>query len=330
MSQESSDETLTVTLKVLKKSKELQSYCNKTSNRTMHFFNVIGGNGTETYKIRIYQKARFDMIKEGMSFKFQNALKKTGNELWVTSKSIIAYAASVETSEDIQVPNLPENAPQQGERKLLKDALQSPDKSEVTGKIFKVSPLKYRQEGSLAVKSIMIKDTSSVAKVCLFNKNALSPFNVGDTVKVTNVYPKVFQTRKQLTTCPTSSCEFVADNKVNLSDEDFGFANLDPDFSEELENTTPEEIVLTDFTDVDVYICCDNAACRQKKYVEGECPVCQRTSSSSKTFRVNFLFKRGEKKDLKTTVFKSMLEIILQEELIGADSNVDHEATYQI
>uniref|UniRef100_A0A8W8MKJ3 Uncharacterized protein n=1 Tax=Magallana gigas TaxID=29159 RepID=A0A8W8MKJ3_MAGGI len=42
MSQESSDETLTVTLKVLKKSKELQSYCNKTSNRTMHFFNVIG------------------------------------------------------------------------------------------------------------------------------------------------------------------------------------------------------------------------------------------------------------------------------------------------
>lgn len=53
--------------------------------------------------------------------------------------------------------------------------------------------------------------------------------------------------------------KFVADNKVNLSDEDFGFANLDPDFSEELENTTPEEIVLTDFTDVDVYICCDNA-----------------------------------------------------------------------
>lgn len=104
----------------------------------MHFFNVIGGNGTETYKIRIYQKARFDMIKEGMSFKFQNALKKTENELWITSRSIIAYAASVETSEDIQVPNLPENAPQQGERKLLKDALQSPDKSEVTGKIFKV------------------------------------------------------------------------------------------------------------------------------------------------------------------------------------------------
>lgn len=99
----------------------------------MHFFNVIGGNGTETYKIRIYQKARFDMIKE-----VQNALKKTGNELWITSRSIIAYAASVETSEDIQVPNLPENAPQQGERKLLKDALQSPDKAEVTGKIFKV------------------------------------------------------------------------------------------------------------------------------------------------------------------------------------------------
>lgn len=47
--------------------------------------------------------------------------------------------------------------------------------------------------------------------------------------------------------------------KVNLSDEDFSFANLDPDFSEELEKTTPEEIVLINFTDVDVYICCDNA-----------------------------------------------------------------------
>uniref|UniRef100_A0A8W8NJL3 Uncharacterized protein n=1 Tax=Magallana gigas TaxID=29159 RepID=A0A8W8NJL3_MAGGI len=218
----------------------------------MHFFNVIGGNGTETYKIRIYQKARFDMIKERMSFKFQNALKKTGNELWITSRSIIAYAASVETIEEIEVPNLPENAPQQGELKLLKDALQSPGKSEVTGEIFKVSPLKYRQEGSLAVKSIMIKDTSSVAKVCLFNKNALSRFNVGDTVKVTNDYPKVFQTRIQLITCPTSS--------LNLSDEDFCFANLDPDFSEELEKT-PEEIVLINFTDVDVYVCCDNAVC---------------------------------------------------------------------
>lgn len=36
------------------------------------------------------------------------------------------------------------------------------------------------------------------------------------------------------------------------------FANIDPDCSEELGNKTPEEIVLTDFTNVDVYICCDN------------------------------------------------------------------------
>ncbi|XP_061170865.1 uncharacterized protein LOC133180335 [Saccostrea echinata] len=314
-SQESLDETVTVTLKVLKKSKELQSYFNKSSNKTMHFFNIIGGKGTEVYKIRIYQKARFDMIKEGMTFKFQNALKKTSTDLWITSKSVIAYAASVETSQEVDIPTLPENSPAQGEPKPLKDALQSPDKSQVTGKIFKVSPLKYRQEGSLAVKSIMIKDSTSVAKVCLFNKNVLSPFNVGDTVKVTNVYPKVFQTRKQLTTCPTSSCEFVADNNVQLGEEDMDCANLDPDFSEELENTMPEEIVLTDFTDVDVYICCDNAACRQKKYVDRECPVCKRTSSIKKTFRVTFLFKKGEKQDLKTTVFKSMLDNILQEEL---------------
>lgn len=38
----------------------------------------------------------------------------------------------------------------------------------------------------------MIKDISSVVKVCLFNKNVLSLFNVGDIVKVINVYLKVF------------------------------------------------------------------------------------------------------------------------------------------
>lgn len=94
----------------------------------MHFFNIISGNDTEAYKIRIYQKARFDIIKKGMNLKFQYALKKTGNELWISS-SIIAYAASVETSEDIEVSYLPENAPQQGKSKLLKDVLPSPDKS---------------------------------------------------------------------------------------------------------------------------------------------------------------------------------------------------------
>lgn len=52
--------------------------------------------------------------------------------------------------------------------------------------------------------------------------------------------------------------KFVVDNKVNFSDEDFGFVNFDLDFLEELENIIFEEIVFIDFIDVDVYICCDN------------------------------------------------------------------------
>lgn len=32
----------------------LKFFCNKILNRIMYFFNVIGGNGIEIYKIRIY------------------------------------------------------------------------------------------------------------------------------------------------------------------------------------------------------------------------------------------------------------------------------------
>ena len=69
-----------------------------------------------------------------------------------------------------------------------------------------VSPVKYCQ-GSLSVKALLLKDNSSVAKVCLFNKNAEQKFQPGDTIKVTSVFPKIWLHRKQLTSCPASSCE---------------------------------------------------------------------------------------------------------------------------
>ena len=88
---------------------EMQSYFNKTSNRWMFYFNIIGAKGDKCYRMRVYQKTKFDMIQEGMTFKFHNALNKGNDELWVTSRSIIAYAAVVETDNNLAVPSLPED-----------------------------------------------------------------------------------------------------------------------------------------------------------------------------------------------------------------------------
>lgn len=72
---------------------------------------------------------------------------------------------------------------------------------------FKVSPLRYRQEGTLAVKSLILKDQKTTAKVCLFADNAELPFNAGDVVKVSAVYKKQYNQRAQLTSSPASVCE---------------------------------------------------------------------------------------------------------------------------
>lgn len=75
--------------------------------------------------------------------------------------------------------------------------------------VFWVSPLKYRQNGALAVKALLLKDQEKTAKVCLFGRNAETPYSKGETVKITAVYPKKYMDTLQLTTSPASTCEVI-------------------------------------------------------------------------------------------------------------------------
>lgn len=49
------------------------------------------------------------------------------------------------------------------------------------------SPIKYVRDGNLAVKSILLKDNSTVAKVCLFDKLAENEYAEGNNLQITAV-----------------------------------------------------------------------------------------------------------------------------------------------
>lgn len=66
--------------------------------------------------------------------------------------------------------------------------------------------MRFRQEGALAVRSLLIKEQKDTAKVCL-GPNAETNYASGDCVKVSAVYPKTYYQKLQLTTSPASTCE---------------------------------------------------------------------------------------------------------------------------
>ncbi|XP_078330842.1 uncharacterized protein LOC144624760 [Crassostrea virginica] len=246
-----------IQLHVLKVSEKIASYMNK-SNKEMKYFNCVGAIGDYVIRLRIYLTSKFTMIKPGTSFKFVNVSKRGEKEYWVTSQSKVLYTSVVETNITADSVLLPEEIPPEGEVKLIKDALKSPEKSIIAGKIVKVSPLKYRQNGALAVKALLLKDQEKTAKVCLFGRNAETPYSKGETVKITAVYPKKYMDTLQLTTSPASTCEFIHDEpSIHINDDDGEDFNTDVDFMED-QDDTPIPIILTDFADIDIYQCCSN------------------------------------------------------------------------
>lgn len=105
----------------------------------MVYFNVLG---LETFThIRVYQKAKYNVIKEGTYFKFSNLVKKDEELYWATASSVIAYTSIVEVNEDTEKnpPSLPEERPIGGLEQDLKGALNSPEKFTITGKVVMVS-----------------------------------------------------------------------------------------------------------------------------------------------------------------------------------------------
>ncbi|XP_061170323.1 uncharacterized protein LOC133179633 [Saccostrea echinata] len=84
-----------------------------------------------------------------------------------------------------------------------------------------VSPIKYVRDGNLAVKSILLKDNSTVAKVCLFDKLAENEYAEGNNLQITAVYPKKYLGVDQLTATAVSKCQFLSDqNFPEMIEED--------------------------------------------------------------------------------------------------------------
>lgn len=124
----------TVTMKVLKVSKEIQTY--KGPKYDMRYFNIVAGNMEEILHIRCYQTQKFTIIRPGRSFKFVDLIKK-GDACWIVSSTKVAFAQTVETGTFGNVV-LPEEQPPAGSKRKINDALKTPEKSSITGKIIQV------------------------------------------------------------------------------------------------------------------------------------------------------------------------------------------------
>jgi hypothetical protein len=71
-----------------------------------------------------------------------------------------------------------------------------------------VSPLTFRREGTLAVRSLALKDVSGPpVKVTLFDKLATETYNPEAVVEVTGLYHKTFNNRVQLTATNNTTCQ---------------------------------------------------------------------------------------------------------------------------
>jgi hypothetical protein len=125
-------------LQVCRLSKEMQAYKNSKTGKTMKFFNLVCAENMKTYHVRVYLTGKYDTFKQGMTYKFKNVVVKGENELWVTKDTTIAYASPVKVDPSLKIPPLPEDVPPQGVIENLPEALKSPSKSTVTGKIVKV------------------------------------------------------------------------------------------------------------------------------------------------------------------------------------------------
>ncbi|WAR24655.1 hypothetical protein MAR_038324, partial [Mya arenaria] len=247
-------------MKVLNKSKELITY---TSGATqMAYFNLVCAREDELLHIRVYQRHKFTMVRVGMTYKFSSLVKK-GDTCWCVSGSSIAYAAPVEVGcYPAHKTLLPEEEPATGCKRSLQDAITSPQKSTIVGKIAKVSPLTFRRDGTLAVRSLALKDASGPAvKVTLFEKFATDTYNPEAVIEVSGVYQKTYNNRVQLTATSSTTCQFLANTSlpdVVIDDADIIKFNEDPDFKVNDETTSAQALTVDSILDVDVYKCCTN------------------------------------------------------------------------
>ncbi|XP_078313431.1 uncharacterized protein LOC111105609 isoform X2 [Crassostrea virginica] len=311
------DESVSKCLRVMKKSQQLLHYNNTKTNKEMKYFNFVGAEGDNAVTVKCYITSKFNTIEPGLSFRFQNLTPRGKSEYWATSKTMISYTSTVDVNPDIVLPYLPENLPPDGLSQSLQEALNSSEKSIIMGKIVKVSPIKYVRDGNLAVKSLLLKDNSTVAKVCLFDKLAEGEYEEGSNLQITAVYAKKYLNFEQLTSTAQTKCQFLSDqNFPNKTEEDFQRFQSDGDFLDSTSELMPSIVTLTNILDMDIYDVCSNDACREKKMIKEKCPVCGgHKKKAEKNIRVTFLFSTESKKDQKATIFKDTLQEIVKDKI---------------
>ncbi|XP_060555681.1 uncharacterized protein LOC132716425, partial [Ruditapes philippinarum] len=307
-------ETKTLTLKVIKKSTELITY--KNGSNEISYFNIIGANGTDIHHIRVYQRHKFCMVRVGVTLKIVGLIKK-GESWWCVSSRNISYAKPVNTYIDNNQVVLPEDEPVAGSKRSIKDALDSPQKSTVVAKVLKVSPLKFQREGSLAVRSLGLKDESGTpVKVSLFGKLAAQEYVPNSVIQLTSVYNKVYNSRQQLTATKDTHFEYVANHKlqnVSCTSSDGFVFNDDPDFNENNDkDCLSEDMFVTSIYDLALYDAGTNSGCRKKKLQGGKCPSCNGTTSD-KSIRMKVEVAKHEDEEGKTiTIFQRDAEVIFE------------------
>lgn len=73
--------------------------------------------------------------------------------------------------------------------------------------LLQVSPIKHGQNGTLPIKSLILKDKTATAKICLFGKNAKLDYRPGNMLEVSGVYPKEYRNVTQLASTKTTKCQ---------------------------------------------------------------------------------------------------------------------------
>ncbi|XP_045174330.2 uncharacterized protein LOC123535655 [Mercenaria mercenaria] len=120
-----------------------------------------------------------------------------------------------------------------------------------------VSPVKYCQEGSLAVRCLGLKDESGLAKVALFSDLAEKTYRECKVIELSGVYKKEHQSKKQLAMTHGTKHQFLPDDtvKVDITEGDSEHFKSDKDFCLE-DNEILSNFELDAIYEVTGYDCC--------------------------------------------------------------------------
>ena len=138
--QASTSSSLSVTVKILRKSPALNSY-DKPREDKITYFNIIGCDLDIYCTIRIYNRRHFEKLVQGITYHLTCLIKKGNNLLWQLSKGTANFVSNINVPETVisAAPELPENQPANDIDRSIADAITSGNAhSNICGKVVQV------------------------------------------------------------------------------------------------------------------------------------------------------------------------------------------------